>query len=93
MRSSKYAIGVAAISGALLLAAVPAGAQQTANLTSCVDMASQVKTALASNSNAANYEQAAKQQGYGRDYCTNGFYKNGVAHYAEALRLLGVGKS
>jgi hypothetical protein len=56
-------------------------------------MASQVRTALTDNAQSANYQDAVKQQRYGRDFCANSFYKTGVDHYAEALRLLGVSKS
>lgn len=67
-----------------------ADASGSASLKSCLDMASQVKAALASNENAAKYEEAKKEQDYGRDFCTNSFYDRGVAHYAMALKLLGV---
>ena len=88
-----WAASVAALSGTLVLASAPVNAQQTASLTGCLNMASQVREALANNASAPSYGQAVKEQGYGRDYCTNGFYQNGVAHYSEALKLLGAEKT
>lgn len=89
MRSMKLAAcGVALVTGLGFIAA--ANAAETASLKTCLDMASQVKTALAGNENAAKYEEAKKEQNYGRDFCTNSFYERGVAHYALALKLLGV---
>ena len=56
----------------------------------CVSLASQVKTALAANQQSANYEAAVKEKRYGLDFCANAQPKVGVAHYAQALKLLGV---
>jgi hypothetical protein len=53
-------------------------------------MATQTRTALQSNQQSANYEQARKEDGYGRDFCANGMQKEGLQHYAQALKLLGV---
>lgn len=89
MRSMKLAaFGVVLGVGLGFVAA--ADAADTASLKTCLDMASQVRTALANNENAAKYEEAKKEQNYGRDFCTNSFYERGVAHYAVALKLLGV---
>jgi hypothetical protein len=56
-------------------------------------MQGEVKTALTSNAQSPNYEDAVKQQRYGVEFCNNGFYQNGVSHYEQALKLLGVEKS
>lgn len=90
MRYVNWAVGVAALSGTLALAAAPAGAQPTASMSGCVEMQNQVKTALAQNGQSPSYEDAVKQQRYGTEFCNSGFYQNGLAHYAEALKLLGV---
>ena len=89
MRSFVLAAGVAA---ALGLGALNASAAQSASLSGCMDMADQVKTALASNSQSPNYHEAVKEQGYGRQFCASGLYQNGVDHYAQALKLLGAQK-
>jgi hypothetical protein len=89
MRSMKVAACVAAITAGASLAAMSANAAEPATVTTCLDMAAQVKTALENNMQAASYEDAKKEQGYGRDYCTNNFYAQGVAHYNHALHLLG----
>jgi hypothetical protein len=93
MRSFKVAASVAVLCGSVAFGAVSAGAEEMAGLGSCTNMAEQVKGALASNPQSANYDDAKKQAGYGRDFCANGLYKNGVEHYDQALKLLGVGQS
>jgi hypothetical protein len=93
MRNLSIAASAAVLCGSLAFGAASANAEETASMSGCLDMASQVKNALASNEQSSSYRDAVKQQGYGRDFCANGLYKNGVAHYAEALRLLGVSKT
>jgi hypothetical protein len=93
MRYLNLAASAAVLCGCVTLGAISASAEQTASLSSCIGMASEVKSALASNGQSSSYQDAVRQQGYGRDFCANGLYTNGVAHYAEALRLLGVSKS
>jgi hypothetical protein len=89
MRFMPFAMCAAVLGAAL--ASVPASADD-ASLSNCVKMASQVRDALASNAQSASYQAANKEKGYGQDFCANGLYKNGVEHYAEALKLLGVSK-
>jgi hypothetical protein len=72
---------------------VPAGAEQTGNLSGCVKLAGEVNQALANNSQSPSYDAAAKEKSYGRDYCASGLYGQGVAHYAQALKLLGADKT
>lgn len=91
MRNFVLAAGVVAVLGMGALNAVAAA--QSASLSGCMDMADQVKSALASNSESANYHEAVKEQGYGRQFCASGLYQNGVDHYAQALKLLGAQKS
>lgn len=92
MRHLTSTFGIAALSGTLAFAVLPASAQPTASQSGCVEMQTQVKEALAGNAQSANYEDAVKQQRYGTEFCTRGFYQGGIAHYAEALKLLGVSK-
>lgn len=90
MRSIKLTACVAVLTASVGLAAGSANAAESATLTGCLQMAAQVKTALADNMQAADYEQAKKEQSSGRDYCSHSFYAEGVAHYSHALQLLGV---
>jgi len=61
------------------------GAQQT-----CTSMATQTRDALQGNRQSSNYGQARKESEYGRDFCNNGMPKQGIEHYAQALKLLGI---
>jgi hypothetical protein len=93
MRTMKSATGIAIVSGVLALAVSSASAVETSNVSGCLAMQSQVKSALESNAQSANYRDAKKQQQVGLDYCSSGLFDRGVKHYAEALKLLGVGQS
>jgi hypothetical protein len=93
MRIMKLTAGIAIVTGALAMAASSAGAVETSNVSGCLALQAQVKTALESNAQSANYRDAKKQQQVGQDYCSSGLFENGVRHYAEALRLLGAGQS
>ena len=93
MRSIKYAAFVAAMSLGLGLTVASASAQQVANVETCLSSASQVKTALASNAQSANYEAAMKERNYGLAYCNSGFYEKGVSHYSRALQILGMAQN
>jgi hypothetical protein len=73
--------------------AVPAGAKETGNLSNCVKLADEVNQALANNSQSPSYGAASKEKSYGRDFCANGLYEQGVTHYAQALKLLGSEKA
>jgi hypothetical protein len=59
----------------------------------CNTMAEQVKTALDSNQSSSNFAEAEREKNAGRDFCTSSMYKPGIAHYAMALKLLGVSAS
>ena len=91
MRNLKLAAGVAILCSTLAVGAASADAQ-TASVSGCLDMAQQVKAALVTNAQSANYQEAVKQQGYGREFCNNSYYRNGIDHYSRALALLGVSK-
>ncbi len=75
---------------ALGVSAASAAPEQMANLNGCAKLSDQVQSALASNQQSANYDEAKKQGKFGNEYCTNAFYGQGVAHYERALQLLGV---
>ena len=78
----------ALVCAGLLVCATQAGAEELASMSGCVKRADQVKEALAADQHAATYDAAVKEKGYGRDFCLNGLFRQGVAHYDEALRLL-----
>jgi hypothetical protein len=56
--------------------------------TDCHQMDSQVRTAL-SSSQSGNKDQAEHERSTGQQYCTHGYYRVGISHYAQALKLLG----
>jgi hypothetical protein len=90
MRFTIAKTGAALVCAGLLFGATQAGAEEPgANQSGCVKLADEVRDALSSNQQSQSYQAALKEKGYGRDFCTNGFYKQGVAHYAEALKILG----
>jgi hypothetical protein len=90
MRNLNLAVAAATI--CMTLAASSAFAEES-GLSGCVNMEQQVKTALASNQQSPNYDAANKEQNYGRQYCTNTFYAQGIDHYDRALALLGTSPS
>jgi hypothetical protein len=81
---------LAAIGLSAMLAMGTSANAADASASTCVSLASQVRTALASNQQSANYEAAVKESRYGRDFCANAQPRVGTAHYAQALKLLGV---
>jgi len=72
----------------LALGAAAANAE-TATVSSCLQAQSKVASALATDS-SANHDEAVKESHYGRDYCSNSFYAQGMAHYQRAMKLLGI---
>ena len=72
---------------------VPANAEQSGSLSTCMKLASEVNQALANNAQSPDRDAAAKEKSFGRDYCASGLYAQGTTHYAEALKLLGAEKS
>ncbi len=86
MRNVNLAILAACAAAALSIGAANA---EEASISTCGSMATQVKTALAGAQQSASYQDAVKEQRYGRDFCNNGLPRNGVQHYAQALKLLG----
>jgi hypothetical protein len=93
MRSMKFAAGLVAVSLGLGMTAMSASAEQVANVSSCLERAAQVKTALNSNAQSANVQQATKEEMYGRAFCNGGFYAKGITAYDHALQLLGVAQN
>ena len=93
MRLATLTVSAAALCASVALGSLSANAEETRSLSGCQKLASQVKDALASNAQAANYEAALKEKNYGRDFCTNELYARGEEHYEQALKLLGESKS
>jgi outer membrane murein-binding lipoprotein Lpp len=90
MRNLKLAAGAAILCSALVAGAANAASPTAAG---CFDMAQQVKTALAANTQSSNYQEAMKEQNNGLSFCSESFYQYGINHYSHALTLLGVNKS
>ncbi|HWA30641.1 MAG TPA: hypothetical protein VG867_06070 [Rhizomicrobium sp.] len=74
------------LSAAIAFGATAANAE---GLSDCTHAKDKVTEALAKDT-SGNHDAAVKESNYGRDFCNNGLYKQGVAHYAQALKLLGV---
>lgn len=79
---------------AALCFAMSIGAASAAepNATACRDLESQVRSALEA-SQAGNREEAIKEQSSGQTYCSHGYYRIGLAHLSQALKLLGSDKT
>jgi len=91
MRNRKLIVAALAICTGFAMNVASASAASAASDATCRDMARQVKTALTGNQQSSSYQDAVKQQGYGRDFCDHSMYQVGVDHYAAALKLLGAG--
>lgn len=83
-----FSIAAMALCATVALGAGAANAQP-ASPDTCHASDMQVKTALDANQSSANYREAFKERGLGRDFCNNAMYKVGMNHYAQALKLLG----
>ncbi len=87
MRNMKWTAAMIIGSG-LALASFAADAQD-ANSATCIQKSEQVKTALNENQNSSNYEAAVAERRYGDEWCGGGLFQRGIAHYDQALSLLG----
>lgn len=83
--------GAAAAALCLGLATGAASAAEP-NAAACRDLESQVRSAL-EESQAGNRDGAVKEQSSGQTYCSHGYYRIGLAHLSQALKLLGADKS
>jgi glycogen synthase len=88
MRYLNATIGVAMLCAGVAASVLPASADEPANVSGCLALQEQVKVALTSKAQSANYEQAATERRLGLEQCNGGFYKSGIAHYDRALALL-----
>jgi hypothetical protein len=85
-------IAIAVLSSGIALGSVAAQAAD-ADVSNCLQMAQQVKSALADNAQSPGYADARKAQTNGRDFCAQGLYTQGVSYYSQALTLLGDSKN
>lgn len=83
-------LGCAATAASLAGVSAASARSPEATMTSCMKLSEQVQAAIESNQQSANLDNAKKEVRIGRDFCTNGFYSTGIAHYQEALKALGV---
>ena len=75
---------VAAICATLIFAPIA----NAASVSDCLHMAKQAQSALENAQPGAKTDDARNEVRFGRDYCANSMYAQGVAHYAKALELL-----
>lgn len=73
------------------LALVPVAHAADARLSDCITIQKQVAAALDSAQAGDNTEQARIQANAARTFCASQQYAKGVAHYTQALHLLGRG--
>ena len=83
----KTLIGASILSLSLFGSASLAVAQEV-SASSCRDMEVQVRSALVSNP-SGDRDAAEREQNAGRNLCNHGYYKVGMDHFAQALKLLG----
>jgi len=83
-------VSAAAVCAALISAPIANAAD--ANVSDCLHMAKQVKTALETAQPGTKTDDARNELRFGRDFCANTMYAQGVAHYSKALEILN-GKS
>jgi hypothetical protein len=87
------------ITAALLIAAtatllgVGAYASETPSVSGCLKISKQVKDALETHQQGSTYDAAKAEQKSGNEFCTNGLYKSGIAHYQAALKIVGASAS
>ena len=72
-----------------MLAFAPAA--NAAGISDCVHMAKQVADAISTAQPGQATNDARDQASAGRSFCASQMYAQGVAHYTQALKLLGKG--
>ena len=66
-------------------AAASASAAERDSLASCIAAGGQVSAAV----NGAQNADAAREKRMGTEFCNAGYYRQGMAHYAKAMELVG----
>ncbi|MBV9570883.1 MAG: hypothetical protein JO056_06560 [Alphaproteobacteria bacterium] len=77
----------ASILSLTLIGGASVAVAQEVSASTCRDMEVQVRSALTS-SQAGDREAAQKEQNTGRNFCNHGFYRVGMDHFEQALKLL-----
>jgi hypothetical protein len=88
MRYASIAAG-AALSLSLVAAATSVLAAEEATAATCQSMEAQVRSALDGSQQSGSQQDAIKERKSGHEYCARGFYKLGMEHFDQALKLLG----
>ena len=83
----RYALVTGALALTTMLGTSAASAAEP-NAAVCRNMDTKVGAAL-DTSQAADRQQAQRERNTGRDYCNHGYYKVGMDHLEQALKLLG----
>jgi hypothetical protein len=89
MLTKNIALALSLTAG-IALAATSAFADEQENAAGCRHMSKAVSSALEANASATNYQHALAEQDAGQKYCQVGLFGEGISHYANALKLLGV---
>lgn len=84
MRKPVIAASILSLS---LIGGASVAVAQEVSASTCRDKEVQVRSALAS-SQAGDREAAQKEQNTGRNFCNHGYYKVGMDHFEQALKLL-----
>ena len=90
LKGTVFALAMCA--GASLVAG-SATAASAKTLDDCIHARNAVSAALDQNADSPRIHDAQRERRYGLNYCNNGMYKQGVAHYTAALKILGADKS
>lgn len=88
MRYASIAAG-AAFSFSMFVVPTTVFAADEATAAACESMDAEVRSALSNSQQSSAQQEAVKERNSGRQYCTHGFYRVGMDHYTEALKLLG----
>jgi len=75
---------------AILAVALGAASAAASPQGDCARTGKKVNDALNAGQQSPQYQDALKEAHNGRDFCLAGFYKLGLDHYANALKILGV---
>lgn len=68
-----------------IAAAASASAAEKDSLASCIAAGGQVSAAV----NGAQNADATREKRMGTEFCNAGYYRQGMAHYAKAMALVG----
>ena len=81
------------IAGTAMVFGAGAYASETPSVSGCLKISKQVKDVLETHQQGSTYDAAKAEQKSGNEFCTNGLYKSGIAHYEAALKIVGASAS